>query len=69
MRSVSGEDYFSMVMPLQVQGRRVGAIEIVKSISFVKADKEMGVMVVLSSQSPRLRRGHFLLGSDYGKTC
>src|SRR5262249_34687554 len=38
MRRVSGEDYFSMVLPLQVQGRQVGAIEIVQSISFVKAD-------------------------------
>jgi len=38
MRSISGEDYFSMILPLQVQGRRVGAIEIVQSISFVKAD-------------------------------
>lgn len=37
-RSISGEDYFSMIMPLQVQGRRVGAIEIVQPISFVKAD-------------------------------
>ncbi len=38
MRSISGKDYFSMILPLQVQGRRVGAIEIVQSISFVKAD-------------------------------
>jgi two-component system, NtrC family, sensor kinase len=38
MRSISGADYFSMVRPLQVQGRQVGAIEIVQSISFVKAD-------------------------------
>jgi two-component system, NtrC family, sensor kinase len=38
VRSISGEDYFSMVRPLQVQGRQVGAIEIVQSISFVKAD-------------------------------
>jgi two-component system, NtrC family, sensor kinase len=38
MRSISGEDYFSMILPLQVQGRRVGAIEIVQPISFVKAD-------------------------------
>ncbi|HEY8461522.1 MAG TPA: ATP-binding protein [Blastocatellia bacterium] len=38
MRSISGADYFSMVLPLQVQGRQVGAIEIVQSISFVKAD-------------------------------
>jgi len=37
-RSISGEDYFSMILPLQVQGRRVGAIEIVRPISFVKAD-------------------------------
>ncbi|MGE0128491.1 MAG: ATP-binding protein [Blastocatellales bacterium] len=37
-RSISGEDYFSMILPLQVQGRRVGAIEIVQPISFVKAD-------------------------------
>ncbi|HEX5080881.1 MAG TPA: hypothetical protein VFY40_02465, partial [Blastocatellia bacterium] len=27
MRSISGADYFSMVLPLQVQGRQVGAIE------------------------------------------
>jgi two-component system NtrC family sensor kinase len=38
VRSISGADYFSMVLPLQVQGRQVGAIEIVQSISFVKAD-------------------------------
>jgi signal transduction histidine kinase len=38
IRSISGDDYFSMIRPLQVQGRRVGAIEIVQSISFVKAD-------------------------------
>src|SRR5499427_4972528 len=38
MRSLSGADYFSTVLPLEVQGRRVGAIEIVESISFVKAD-------------------------------
>jgi len=37
-RSLSGEDYISMILPLQVQGRRIGAIEIVRSISFVKAD-------------------------------
>ncbi len=37
-RSISGEDYFSMVLPLQAHGRRVGAIEIVQPISFVKAD-------------------------------
>ncbi|MGH9767290.1 MAG: sensor histidine kinase [Blastocatellia bacterium] len=37
-RSISGEDYFSMILPLQVQGRRVGAIEIVRPIYFVKAD-------------------------------
>lgn len=35
-RSIGGEDYFSLVMPLQVEGRRVGAIEIVQPISFVK---------------------------------
>src|SRR5215471_11906136 len=33
MRSVSGEDYFSVILPLQVQGRRAGAIEVVQSIS------------------------------------
>jgi signal transduction histidine kinase len=38
IRSISGEDYFSMILPLQVHGQRVGAIEIVQSISFVKAD-------------------------------
>jgi two-component system, NtrC family, sensor kinase len=38
VRSISGADYFSMVLPRQVQGRQVGAIEIVQSISFVKAD-------------------------------
>jgi two-component system NtrC family sensor kinase len=38
IRGISGEDYFSTILPLQVQGRRVGAIEIVQSISFVKAD-------------------------------
>jgi signal transduction histidine kinase len=38
IRSISGEDYFSMIRPLQVHGQRVGAIEIVQSISFVKAD-------------------------------
>ncbi|MGH9755602.1 MAG: sensor histidine kinase [Blastocatellia bacterium] len=38
IRNIGGEDYFSMILPLQVQGRRVGAIEIVQSISFVKAD-------------------------------
>ena len=37
-RSISGEDYYSTIMPLQVQDRRIGAIEIVQSISFVKAD-------------------------------
>jgi len=37
-RSISGEDYYSTIMPLQVQDRRVGAIEIVQSISYVKAD-------------------------------
>jgi signal transduction histidine kinase len=37
-RSVSGGDYFSMVLPLQAQGKPVGAIEIVQPISFVKAD-------------------------------
>jgi signal transduction histidine kinase len=38
IRNIGGKDYFSMILPLQVQGRRVGAIEIVQSISFVKAD-------------------------------
>ncbi len=38
IRSIGGEDYFSMILPLQVQGRRVGAIEVAQSISFVKAD-------------------------------
>jgi signal transduction histidine kinase len=37
-RSIGGEDYFSMILPLQVQGQRVGAIEIVQPISFVRAD-------------------------------
>lgn len=37
-RSISGQDYFSMILPLQVQGRRIGAIEIVRPISFVRAD-------------------------------
>src|SRR5215471_10362053 len=37
-RSISGEDYYSIILPLQAQGRRVGAIEIVQPISFVKAD-------------------------------
>jgi two-component system, NtrC family, sensor kinase len=37
-RTISGEDYFSMILPLQVKDRRIGAIEIVQSISFVKAD-------------------------------
>lgn len=36
-RSIGGEDYFSLVMPLQVENRRVGALEIVQPISFVKA--------------------------------
>src|SRR5262249_58671997 len=31
-------DFSAMILRLQVQGRRVGAIEIVQSISFVKAD-------------------------------
>jgi hypothetical protein len=31
MRGISGEDYFSTILPLQVEGRRVGAIEIVQS--------------------------------------
>lgn len=35
-RSIGGEDYFSLVMPLQVESQRVGAIEIVQPISFVK---------------------------------
>src|SRR5262245_43201344 len=37
-RSISGEDYYSIILQLQAQGRRVGAIEIVQPISFVKAD-------------------------------
>ncbi len=37
-RSIGGEDYFSLVMPLQVDDRRVGALEIVQPISFVKDD-------------------------------
>src|SRR5262245_13087844 len=37
-RSISGKDYFSMILPLQVKDRRIGAIEIVQSISFIKAD-------------------------------
>src|SRR5262249_42627529 len=37
-RSIRGEDYYSTIMPLEVQDRRIGAIEIVQSISFVKAD-------------------------------
>jgi signal transduction histidine kinase len=37
-RSIGGEDYFSMIVPLRVRGQRVGAIEIVRPISFVKAD-------------------------------
>lgn len=36
-RSIGGEDYFSLVMPLQVENRRVGALEIVQPISFVNA--------------------------------
>ncbi len=36
-RSVNGEDYFSIVMPLEADARRVGAIEIVQPISFVNA--------------------------------
>jgi signal transduction histidine kinase len=47
MRSISGADYFSMVLPLQVQGRQVGAIEIVQSISFVKADIARARLYVL----------------------
>lgn len=35
-RSIGGEDYYSLVMPLKVEGRCVGAIEIVQSISFAK---------------------------------
>jgi len=38
VRSISGEDYFSMILPLQVKDRRIGAIEIVQSITFIKAD-------------------------------
>ncbi|HKQ76302.1 MAG TPA: ATP-binding protein [Blastocatellia bacterium] len=38
VRSLSGKDYFSMILPLQVKDRRIGAIEIVQSISFIKAD-------------------------------
>lgn len=35
-RIIGGEDYYSLVMPLKVEGRCIGAIEIVQSISFVK---------------------------------
>src|SRR5215470_13176982 len=38
VRSISGEDYFSMILPRQVKDRRIGAIEIVQSITFIKAD-------------------------------
>jgi two-component system, NtrC family, sensor kinase len=51
MRSISGADYFSMVLPLQVQGRQVGAIEIVQSISFVKADIARARLYVLITAS------------------
>jgi signal transduction histidine kinase len=51
MRSLSGADYFSMVLPLEVQGRRVGAIEIVQSISFVKADIARARFYVLITAS------------------
>ena len=36
-RSIGGEDYFSIVTPLTVETGRVGAIEIVQPISFVRA--------------------------------
>lgn len=35
-RSIGGEDYFSLVMPIEGESRRVGALEIVQPISFVK---------------------------------
>lgn len=34
-RSVGGEDFFSVIMPLDVGGARIGAVEIVQPISFV----------------------------------
>lgn len=34
-RSIGGEDYFSLITPLQVHQERVGAIEIIQPISFV----------------------------------
>ena len=37
-RSITGEDYHSTILPLQVKGKVIGAIEIVQSISYVKAD-------------------------------
>lgn len=36
-RSINGEDYFSIVMPLEAESHRAGAIEIVQPISFVNA--------------------------------
>src|SRR5262249_50563461 len=35
-RGISGEDYYSTIMPLQVQDRRVGAIEIVQTLSYIQ---------------------------------
>src|SRR5262249_15960760 len=37
-RGISGEDYYSTIMPLQVQDRRVGAIENRPPITFAQAD-------------------------------
>src|SRR5262249_62193914 len=37
-RSISGEDYYSTIMPLQVQDRRVGAIQNRPPITFAQAD-------------------------------
>ena len=36
-RSLNGEDFFSVIMPLEVSGARVGAVEVVQPISFVRA--------------------------------
>src|SRR5262249_18875201 len=37
MRSISGEDYFSTVLPLQVENRRLGPIQILTSSPVAKA--------------------------------
>lgn len=36
-RSIGGEDYLSIIMPLQVHDQRLGAIEIIQPISYVHA--------------------------------